>query len=346
MCSEGPSYERNAAPPAADLHPNDLIGLRWAVPSQALVNGVAGAPTLLDFAQGAANGKASVVATTCGVPMNKSVQQLAPMHSMSSSVTAIQSDVRIHEPQNTQPPPVASNQVLPQAHISALSTGQAQAHRPQSPLAIRPSQLQERTHGQAAPTQIVSGWHHGEDHSQGHRSLPQPSSLLLQVPHLQLSQQQAPHLQMSQQQAPHLQLSQQQTPQAAGTVHSCPVGQPRTGAAPAAEPVARAPPPPPAWLLQDTIELARSSSVATARPDTSVLKQRVAICFPEDHELSVPRRGKTVVKKGVYDGKVLQVDALPSLILLNTFVCGCLHWTFAVPTAAPRSWRSLCGWLG
>lgn len=222
--------------------------------------------------------------------MNKPVQQLVPLHGIGSTIAATQSAVQTPKPQNIQPPPavqVHGGQTVPTT--AALSAGQTQGQQPQSALAIRPIQSPERAHTCPAPAQIASGRQRGEDQSQGHRSMWQPSSVLPQVPQLQQSQ--------------------RQIPQGTCALDSGPVGHPQISAAPVVEPAARAPPQPPAWLLQDIIELARSSSVVAVHPDSCILKQRVAICFPEDHELSFARRGKTVVTKGVYDGKVLQVCA-------------------------------------
>lgn len=301
--TQDPGHKDNYAPLVAELQPNDLIGLRWAVPSQALVNGIASAPTLLDFAQSTANGTAALNVTTStgGVPANTSAQQLVPLQDISSTRPAAQSAGQLAKPcpraQGASQPILQHSAVQP-THISVLTMGQIEGGDAETPLTVRSNPLSESAHTEPAQNQIVSSWQRaGEQIQDQHRFAPQPSCLLSQAPQVQQSQHQVQKVACTADQY----LTSQPPPNV--------IAAPAMMSAPSD--ATKSPPPPPGWLLQDMIELARSSSVAPVHPETCTLRWRVAICFPEDHELSVARRGKTVVKKGVYDAKVIKVSTSP-----------------------------------
>lgn len=272
------------------------------------MNGIATAPTLIDFAQSTSNVTAAraAVATTGGVPTIHSVQQQVPLNNIRNVVQVFE-----HAGQPAKPytlPQGASQQVHPAAgvenptHMPALAVEQTQVHSTQVSQAVRSHLVSEGTHSQPAHTQITSHTDQtlqraGQQIQEHRRYAPQPSHPLTQ----------APELQQSQKQPPRVACSREKLPTAQPPITAAPVAAPTPGFQTQSQP--------PGWLVQDMLELARSSSVAPVHPDTCILKQRIGICFPEDHELSSGRKGKTVVKKGVYDGKVLKVGTL----------CSCVH---------------------
>lgn len=66
----------------------------------------------------------------------------------------------------------------------------------------------------------------------------------------------------------------------------------------------------PLWLLQDTVEVALTSSAAGVQREVALERRRVAVCFMEDTDVDVESGGKTRscnLPHGVYDGRVMEV---------------------------------------
>lgn len=66
----------------------------------------------------------------------------------------------------------------------------------------------------------------------------------------------------------------------------------------------------PRWLLEDTTEIAATSSAAAVRLEVALQRRRVAVCFMEDTDVDVECGGRSrthCLKQGVYDGRVMEV---------------------------------------
>lgn len=273
------------------------------MPSQALANGVAAAPTLLDFARRTLHRdpENQIPIPPSTAPARQSVEIQASLHvARGTQPAGIQSigqatvPHRVHE--------TTSNRIRQHFQADPMYSSVAASQGPGlHQVASQKATLPFPSHAHDQPQQAHKDipMHAGGTNCGGSKHFASQKfsdSRTQDLAALQQSQQMVQNIPSKR----GLNLSQQIPITSAPSAVPTPGGAVQNCVIPAA-------PPPPTWLLQDIVEIARSSSVVAVRPGTCILKQRVAICFPEDQELSVPRRGSTIIRQGVYDGKVLEV---------------------------------------